>query len=596
MTPAQLQSYLAWINKGVVLGTQGDAFLGGPPGVPAPFPAYFDVTNPLFGAKGDSNPATDDSIPINEALTAAYNAASLGSTIAVFIPYPPPQANGSPGFYNLKQPLLMYHGSKLIGAEGGMWGVNLQWNADCNGIDVQNGGASLTGRVTLRNLNLSGNAPVSAIATKTIGINSLVTNFWDIQNVYVQDFVDQLVFDAASNGNGTHFIYNFITYNTSYPNATNGYPRYGIRLTGAANKVQTARFLNCYVSGVLSANSSTFTGDGHTTTFNHKPNSPLWQESGIKVYYVNGAGHQVKKSSAGGSPDYQLYDFTTGTNVLIPNGSKGSKSQNVNVVFSSAPANGQTILVLFSDPTLACGLYWDNANINYFEGGGVQGAITGVEDILGQNMYSMDNMEIIDTAWNLNGVRTYAYSRQYNNTVDTLLSSSTGTLITSQPGAGWDWTEIQATIITGAQTFTSGSATTVAADSDGSGLLGFSEYDFTNREVQVQFNAGLVCSGGGPVSATVTVQVSYDNANTFVSLGIFTVSGYSSAAGEAFYVPVCQTFVDRSSAAEPVGYGVPTIFYRTQIAITSGTSLTIAAQDDSTYYALRVRDVNLAVA
>lgn len=589
---AQNEAYLAWLNSGSVPTAQGDAFYG------STIPVWRSVIDiRAHGAKGDSNPATDDSVPINAAILAAYNSSRGSQSAAIYIPFAPLQSDGTQGFYNLKHSLIVFDGTTLFSDLGGQWACRLLFN-ECTGIDVDDN-TTLTSDVTLQNLWLDGTAPDSASSAVTIGINSDVTNYWTGENLQVTNFVDGFVFNAQNVGNGNHFVKNYISVNTRYPNAVNGYPRYGIHLLGAGNAhPQSIDFFGMWVSGNLSATSTAPTGNGINTTFNIRPNVPLWQESGIKVYYVNAGGYEVKKSSDPSTGQYKLYDFTTGSNVLIPNGSTGSRSQNVNVVFNTPPANGQLIHIVFNDPTMNTGIQISQGNINSFRGLGIQGCITGVSDHVGQNLFDFDNMEIINLAWQLlgnTGQGTVALARQYG-VIDQMWSSSAssgGTLIAGDMGAGWDWFEHQAT---GNQTCTSLVTPLVLATDvtdTGPGGLKFTQPGFSNREIEATGLVALVASGGGPVSAQFQLKASYDNASTWGVVDTDIVSGYCSVAEENFYARFRCTAVDRANNPLPINGQLPSVFYRTEVLLLSGTSATISGSGQIPYK-LRARGVNRA--
>lgn len=587
-TSTQLAEYLAWLNKQAPSGT--GAFLGGQLGLPSPYPPYLDVTSPVFGAKGDSSAATDDSVAINLALTTAYD--SGGQINGIYIPDPPAQSGGARGFYNCKNPLLLYNSSRVIGA--GYRTTVLQFT-DCHGFSPADT-TKLCADVHLENLTLLGNAPTSSSATATIGINAKGFNHWCLRNLIVQEFVDQFVFDAGTTGGAFAHCFNLESYNIQFPNATNGYPRYLMRLTGSSGTTQCVEVFGGTLSGNLSAKTHTYTGDGVTTTFNLQPNAPLWAESGIKVYFIGGDNYTVKKSSAGGSPDYRLYDFTTGSNVLIPNGSTGSGSQNVNVIFTVAPANGQSIIICYNDPYAFKGVYIDKGTANRIMLAQIQGCQIAVDDESGHNWVDVSNLEILNTAWEANGQGSRMTVSNYEggSVIDNIYTSSTGSLTTLETGAGWDWTEVSATnATTGDQTFTSPSFNTVLTDNSPRGTLLFQEFGACTREIEVQFVAALTNSSGGAVQAQFQLQVSYDGTSTWSTMtnGKFDVSGYTSASS-TFYQPVRMTFRDTSSLGLPINNEPLKIGYRLQIAIVSGTNCTIDTAGGSQAYFLRARNVN----
>ena len=564
-------------------------------GAPSP-PGHYDldVTAPIFGAAGDSNHETDDSIPINAAILAAQNF-SIGASgglacLGVYIPDAPVPAGGGLGFYNLLQPLLVRPRTRIRGQ--GARTTILSWHGDCHGITPFDPSV-LTAEVHLEGFVLLGHAPSATVADKTIGINVLAANHWLLRDLYVENFVDALVFDTGDVACAMHMVENFTTYNTPYPNPINGYPRYGLHLVGqGGHQVQCVQVLGATISGNLSASQAFATGDGVRTSFNFQPNAPLWQESGVKVYFSQAGGQRLKQSSAPGA-DYQLFDFTTGSNVLIPNGSAGSGSQNVNIVFTTPPPAGQQIIFSYNDPYLAAGILAENATANSMRLYQIQGAQVAVDDVTGPNLYDIDNIEIVDRVWKLNGTRTVARCRNLENiTIDELYSSTTGDHTVGDEGAGWEWSETLATASRGTQTFTSGSPNPIATDASSAGLLTFTDtINFSVREVETQFVCGLTNSAGGNAQAQFTLQASYDAAATWTTLLVWNVSGWCAPA-TTFFAAVSQSAKDRSALPLPTGGGTPTVNYRVLAALVAGTNVTIPVQSSQMVYALRARGTN----
>lgn len=598
MDAAQLQAYITWLNSGNPPNSLGDAFLGGPTRPANPLSGLINVTAQPFGAKADSNPATDDSVPIQAAIDFARTVAA-GSTIPVFIPPAPVQAGGQPGYYNLKHSLKVYENTCLFSVDGGQNLTRLHF-VDCKGIEPFDP-THLTPDVTLANLWFEGNGPSSTSVTATIGIHMNAGNRWIMNNIQCNDFVDQCTFDTNGVGCGGANINNFYSISAGTPNATNGYPRYGFHLLATGGgQPQSIDVRNFYMSGtVTSTGFPNGTGNGVLTTFgDFTLNQLLFREAGFKVYYVNSGGHALRQSSDPGTGTYKLYNMDSGSAVLIPHNATYVGAAKVRVVFNAPVANGQTIEFIQNDPTMQVAIQAAVCNICSFHGQGVQGAIIGVFDGSdGRNSYFFDNMEIHDIAWQLAGPRSLCISLSYNATVDQIYMPSGGTsnFITSQYGSGWEWTEGKGTVTVGNQNITSTTAyTNIAYDGTGSGLLGYSEYDFCSREVQVEFTAAMTVTGGGVGTTHFVLEATYDNGNSFVNLGDFFISGYNTAGNENFFVTVSQTFKDlnETTGIPNAAYLIPNNFYRLKaINITDLTQCQIQCNSNLSYR-IRVRDTN----
>lgn len=127
-------------------------------------------------------------------------------------------------------------------------------------------------------------------------------------------------------------------------------------------------------------------------------------------------------------------------------------------------------------------------------------------------------------------------------------------------------TQAIATDKTGDQIFNAGASSPLAFDTSTLGELSFTAYQFQYRRVEIGFTAQFLGPTAGAVKFRTTVQVSYDNGNTWSAVGSFLVGALvvDNVTSHNPTFRISDSFIDEGPS---IPLTPTTILYRTLIQV-----------------------------
>lgn len=533
-----------------------------------------------FGAVGDST--TNDAAAIQAAIDHGQVSGK-----AVFIPDAEPRGTGLRGYYRCNSALRLYDNTRIFGQ--GMYSTELRFLADTDGF-VCNDVNIITSSVSLENLFIRGNADVAAVATATCGLRIAPANFMTLRNLYVQDFVDGIRLDATTLGWALAQFHNVTVSLIKYPNPANGYPRYGLTLTGDTKKPQGVRFEGV-IYGQLTTKAQSYNGTGSLTDFDFTlpGTTKLWKQTGIKVYQRNLTTNRWVTLAAG--VDYTLYHLDTGPEVTVSPGASNVNRAQFRIRFGAAPGAGTgNIKIVYNDPTLLRCVNIEKGSGNEFKGlfGGGE-SIFYTDDV--NNRLHPSYIQLGDKGFQLGAGASFTdinVNEISDSTVDTVISRNAAAL---RCKIARDAPRRMLSVNKETdQTITATAFETVTFDGPVNHLAHPCYFE-TGREVRFEGDVTLIEAVGATVSADVKLEVSVDHGSTWAILDFQRIRSTNTGATAVTFQTRVALFGDDSSVVSVTGGNVNEARYRVQAQMVTGDSITFNGAG-SARCVLRSRDVN----
>ena len=439
-----------------------------------------------------------------------------------------------------------------------------------------------TSEVLLEGLHLRGTDHTGS--TDNIGVEVRVARAFRMQNMLVERFTDNIVFDGAQFAGGQSGV-TFVRLNeirsnqNDAANISNNYPRYGIRFYSSTGSNQTQGVeLNGVIaySEITNGNGIKTITSGNTLTVGTSGGvRPLYRAAGVYVFREDAAGDTYTRlthvASSPGTGEYTLANAADASNIVPGTTIRDTMANDIvsiTVTTGDTATSGRNIRAVATDPKGLVGL--SMTDVSGLNGSiDVGGFINNIEMDSPANSLLMRYSQITETSVKFGaGSRDSAVflKEQSGSSILTKVDKTLaikGRIQYLESARGFEKKAVTPTFSTASLT---PSAITMT------GALGYMSYLITEhpgpREVRAEMEVAVAGAAGS--FGLFTLQVSYDGRDSWTTLSDTRVD----VDFRGRIVLQAQDELMEDSNAQASGTGAATFHYRV-LASSSSTSTTV---------------------